>query len=201
MATKTQKGKAYFSFDIEADGPGSSVNSMLSIGIYAFDRNGKKIDIFQRNIVPPPNRIMDEATKKEFWDKHPKMWKFVQTNQVSAFQCMKDLGEFYLSIKQKGYASIEWVAFPAAYDWQWLNTYYSEFGSKNKPYIGFKATCASTLFNYYCKLHKIKSKKDRDALWDELKEDQNTTHNSLDDAMCQGRVFFNLITKKMKIKL
>ena len=191
MVNKTQK--LFLSFDIEADGPSPSRNSMLSIGISGLNENGQEIISYQRNIAPHPNRVVDQRTKIEFWDKNPEIYKFVTSNQVSAEQCMKEIIELYNKLKNQGY-KISWIARPAAYDWQWLNSYYHDFGPEDKPWIGFKATCISTALDIYSKINNL-SNEAWDQLIVELSQGEKMTHNPLDDARYQARVYYNLMKK------
>lgn len=188
----------YLSFDIEADGPSPSVNSMVSIGIYGFNGVGDEVVSYQRNIKPCSNRIVDIPTKERFWDKNPDALNFVQTDQVSAEECMSEISDLYKGLKEKNY-KIVWVARPSAFDWQWLNCYYNEFGPDDKPNIGFSASCISTAFWIYCQQNKL-SKEQQKELWKELKGDEDVTHNPLDDARCQGKIMFKLMDK-FKIRL
>jgi hypothetical protein len=183
----------YLSFDIEADGPSPSVNSMVSIGIYGFDGTGNEVVSYQRNIVPPENRIVDIPTKERFWDKNPEALKFVQTNQVSAEKCMSEIAELYKKYKDDNY-KIVWVARPSAFDWQWLNCYYNEFGPDDKPNIGFSASCISTAFWIYCRQNNL-SKDEQKELWNELKGEEEVTHNPLDDARCQAKIMIELMNR------
>jgi hypothetical protein len=102
---------------------------------------------------------------------------------------MRDLTRFYDDLKAKGY-SVKWVARPAAYDWQWLNTYYHEFRPAGHKKIGFKAHCISTLMWVYCEQNPDYG--DYDALMKELTEGLEMTHNPLDDARYQSKMAFNL---------
>jgi hypothetical protein len=184
--------KLYLSFDIEADGPSPTVNSMLSIGIYGFNGRGDEVVSYQRNIEPLRNRIMDKQTKEDFWDKNPEMYEFIRTNRISPQQCMSEIADIYN--KYKNTHKITWVAWPSAYDWQWLNSYYHEFGPNDKPDIGFSAKCISTALWIYCKQNGL-SKRQEKELWTELRGCESVTHNPLDDSRCQGKVMFGLMDK------
>lgn len=187
----------YLSFDIEANGPCPSVNSLVSIGIYGFDNNKLKIVEYQRNIIPHPSRVIDEKNKKEFWDVNPGAFAFVQTNQVSAETCMAEIATLYQKMIDLGYdpkKGIKWVARPGGYDWQWLNCYYNEFGPKNKPYIGFKPFCLSTAIDFYTKFMKLNAEEEN-QLWKDMKGNEKITHNPLDDARCQARMMQVLYQK------
>lgn len=185
---------AYLSFDIESDGPCPSTNSMISIGIFVFNGKGEKITTFQRNIIPHATRKADPVTKK-FWDKHPKIVEFMKTDQVSAEQCMSDLSEFYKSIKLTYKPT--WMARPSAFDWQWVNTYYREFGHPDRVDIGYSSMCVSTLLWAYKAINP-------DVKWNvlmkELEEGLVGDHNPLNDAKCQAMVALN-ICDKLKIRL
>ena len=80
--TGVDKEVLYLSFDIEADGDSPVLNSMLSIGIYGFDKNGKGVVEFQRNMYPHPSKVVDKRSISEFWERIQKAWSFVKTNQI-----------------------------------------------------------------------------------------------------------------------
>ena len=184
------EGVVYLSFDIEADGDAPSVNNLLSIGIFAFDSSGSEVTTYQRNLFPHPTKVADERCIREFWDKHPEVSAFVKTNQVSPEQCMQEIADFYTGLKTK-FAKIKWVARPAAYDWQWLNCYYHEFGPADKPSIGFKARCISTMFDVY-KSNNQMTQEEEDAAWNEMTAGYAMTHNPLDDAKFQAVLYIGL---------
>ena len=192
------KPKLYASFDIEADGSSPANNSMLSNGIVFFNSNGTEIKSFQRNIKPLPDKTQEKRCMTEFWDKFPDVWKFVNSNQITAIEFCQELETILLEL-EKTYQII-WVASPAAYDWQWLNSYYDKFKSQNAPNIGFSAKCVSTLFWTYCRLNKINAKEDQEKLRETLSEGFKHTHNPEDDAREQGKMFINLC-KLMNIPL
>lgn len=188
----------YLSFDIEADGPAPSVNNMMSIGIWGFNGDGDEVVSYQRNLKDAPGHVLDVPTKERFWDKNPEALAFVQKDQVEPQVCMKEIADMYNKYKEEGYR-ITWVARPAAYDWQWVNCYYNEFGPLDKPNIGFSCSCISTAYWLYCQQNGL-SKQESKALWNELKGDEEVTHNPLDDARCQGKILLGLM-KKYGIKL
>ena len=103
---------------------------------------------------------------------------------------MKEIADMYTKLKSN-FKKIVWVARPAAYDWQWLNNYYKEFGPKNKPNIGFKADCISTMSKVYAKLKKL-NKQQLEEEWKEITEGFEMTHNSLDDAKYQAALYLGL---------
>jgi hypothetical protein len=185
----------FLSFDIEADGPNPAQNSMVSIGIWGFTPQGKEVVSYQRNIEPHPTRVADQRTKEEFWDKNPEIKKFVQTNQISAEKCMREIGKLYTDLQGKGY-KITWVARPSGYDWGFLNVYFHTFhpDQAKKPWIGFSAKCISSVLWGY-ELANNLSADEKNSLWDELTEKAPFTHNPLDDAKFQGKLLINMMKK------
>ena len=187
----------YASFDIESDGSIPCKNSMLSFGMVLFNAAGEEIRRYQRNIIPLPGHKQEQRCMDEFWSKHPDVCKFVNSDTVDASTFVREL-EVILH-EYKDYR-INWIANPAAFDWQWLKNYYDQFRSSDKaPDIGFSAKCISTLFWAYCASNGIEGAR-KQALSKELSEGCQHTHNPEDDAREQGRMFFNLC-KLMKIPL
>lgn len=187
--TTTPNQVVSFSFDIEADGQSPALNSMLSIGIVAYNESGKEIDTFQINLEPIPGHVQEERCMREFWDKEPEAWKFVNTNRVPAERAIMALEEW---LKKYNQFTWNWIARPASYDWMWLKYYHEKFGSVNRRDIGYQCICLSTIFKTYCILNRIK---DKEAFEKELTTGEEVTHNPLDDARYQGKLFFELKKK------
>ena len=184
------KQKIYLSFDIEADGDTPMLNNMLSFGIVAFNSSGQEIGTFQKNLYPLEGHRADEKCMKEFWNQIPEIWKFVNTDQVLARTAIRKLTDFLLSLIGND-NELVWIAYPSAYDWQWIKNYYEKFKPSYAPQIGYTAKCISTMFWSYCLQNHLDSKEKKE-LWKELTEALPHTHNPLDDAREQGRGFFNL---------
>uniref|UniRef100_A0A6C0EB13 Exonuclease domain-containing protein n=1 Tax=viral metagenome TaxID=1070528 RepID=A0A6C0EB13_9ZZZZ len=192
MTEIVEKEKVYLSFDIEADGQSPAYNSMLSLGIVGFKTNGDEVFEWQKNLKPEADKHMEQRCWNEFWSKHPEQWKFVNTNQVSVEEGMLDLSA-KLKELNKTY-KFDWVARPSAYDWQWLKYNYEKTRETHADMfnIGYTAKCLSALWWSYCKRNKLTSEQ-KNTLWKKLEGDTTVTHNSLDDARAQGRVFVGLM--------
>ena len=182
--------KLYLSFDIEADGDTPMQNNMLSFGIAAYDSSGKEVGFLQRNLIPLEGHVADERCMREFWDKNPEAWEFVNQNRVPAQMAMKDLADFLMQFVEQG-LELVWLAYPSAYDWQWIKNYYEAYKPESAPQIGYSAKCISTMFWFYCLQNGLSSDKKK-QLWKELTENLPHSHNPLDDARQQGIGFFNL---------
>jgi hypothetical protein len=195
LDAESAKGTVCLSFDIEADGDAPSNSNMLSIGIVAFDCTGSWKATFQRNLFPHSTKVPDQRCMEEFWAKNPVASAFVKTNCVTPEQGMRELGEFFTTLKAKtGNAKFWWVARPASYDWQWLNCYYHEFGPKEKPSLGFKARCISTMYDIYKEIHDLDGAAES-AAWAEMTAGQAMTHNPLDDAKFQAVLYMSLCNR------
>lgn len=196
--SKKSKQAVYLSFDIEADGPSPQSNNMLSIGIVGFVKTAHGNNIvadWQSNILPLDNHKADQKTMDEFWAKVPEMWKFVNTNQVTATDVIKEITNLYKELAYKYH--VVWVAWPGAYDWQWLNYYYQYVNDSlngELPYIGFQAKCISTMFWVYTNANNINGQAKND-LFTELCEGNVCDHNPNHDAHAQGIAFMNLANK------
>lgn len=181
--------KRWFSVDIEADGSCPRLSNMRSIGIVVYNDQGDELESWERNLFTVPTFCEEEETMVEFWEKHPGAWKHVNTNQIPPQLAMEELKDLYL--RHGGSAAVEWVAKPAAYDWQWVNSYYCQFKKKDWPSIGFKATCISTIKSTLVNFIGVTDEarwKGMESIWttDLPKE----SHRALDDARYQGAVFF-----------
>lgn len=204
MSSKS-KHVLVLSFDIEADGDSPACNSMRSIGIAAKDEEGKKYE-FYRTLIPLEGHVVDKRCKEEFWDKNPEAWAEVNKNPVSPGLAMIDLNEWLKELRNT--FELQWVAYPAAYDWQWLNYYFCAFRPlmEDQVDIGFDVICLKTMFNeawmtlrHYMPFQRSKSQfKDKISMAHLF-----TAHNALDDAKRQLVMFHSLsrITSEVRIKL
>lgn len=189
MASST---KLYAHFDIEANGKCPGTASMLSLGIVFRTADGTDVDTFQRNLFAREDRGVEERCMREFWDKQPEAWKFVNTGRVAPWTAMADLATLLRKLQTT--FKIVWVARPAAYDWQWLKTYYDTFAPEGSPNIGFSAQCLSTLWWGYRKSTGM-SDDEAQALWDSMGGAASMTHNPLDDAAFQANIWHGLCAR------
>ena len=188
----------YLSFDVEADGPDPSHNNMLSLGIYGFTKNKTEVFTWLKNFYPRPNKAPNHECMLNFWSKNPDAWAFVNTNRVDPIDAFVDLAIKLRDLVSFHRYRLEWVGFPASYDWQWVNVYYQDMllahPEHNFGSIGHKATCASTLWTYCIKFNNLTSTQEND-LWNECSEGLKSNHTSLVDAKMQGIIFYNLMCK------
>lgn len=190
------ENRIYAHFDIEADGPSPAINNMISIGISFQTSDGKEIARFLGDIKPLLNHKPDEQTLEEFWFKNENNkneWKRIKENAKDYMVIMKELDDILKFLASKNY-KIHWVANPAAYDWQWLKYYFElySFNSKEPTFnIGYSAECSSTMRRIYRQINKM-SQQDWDQKVKAIVGRDELTHNSLEDARDQAKVYYFL---------
>ena len=87
----------YISCDVETDGPAPGLNSMLSIGCAAFDKNGKMISTFSANLEELEGSSADEDTAA-WWLTQPEAWKACRENTYPPKEVMVRLNDWVLDL-------------------------------------------------------------------------------------------------------
>lgn len=150
-----ERKKIFISFDVEADGPSPAINNCLQIAFVACRYHEKPdpenksewlIDTLDLCLLPQVRKSPDEATMRDFWSKYPDILQKILENGKSASTQMRALSDWLIGL-EKEYEIDKWVAKPAAYDWQWLNSiyYFYTFSNDNRYNLPFKAECISTI--------------------------------------------------------
>lgn len=145
--------KVYISFDVETDGPCPYNNNCIQMGFAVInDVDGTLVDINNRTpwlletrswcLKPLDGHIPSEGTMSNFWSKHKEIYEMIQKNSSDVKTCMIELSNWVKLLQTK--FDIIWIAKPASFDWQWLNSYYNCYGPDDRPSIGYKATCISS---------------------------------------------------------
>jgi hypothetical protein len=178
---------AYLSFDVETDGPSSSLHSMLSLGITLILPNGTELDAFEVNILEREGAIQDPSTMK-FWEENKSAWLACHQNAVSPFDAMTSLATFYTKWHKK--YKLVWMAQPACFDWMFVKNYYTMYAPPDAPDIGYKATCMSSIRDNAIRSHII-SNEEYTKLYNSVRND--FVHCALADAKHQGEVFVKLL--------
>lgn len=183
----------YAHFDVEADGPSPAINNMVSFGILFTDETGKQLESLQMDLKPLPNHYPDQRTMDEFWSKNQEEWDRIKRNAMEPRIAMLALNMILQKFATAG-AEVEWVANPAAYDWQWINYYWWHPSVRTQDFvdIGYSTVCQSTMRREYKRRHNLTGDQMKDliAQWTEGLE---MTHNPLDDARYQAAIFFHLM--------
>lgn len=193
---QTTKPLLYLSFDIEADGPAPGINSMLSLAFCGFVLENecttyRKVFQWESNLKPM-NDCMPDPDTMNWWnkDENKEAFEYVRQNQRDPLEAFQDLHKEILVLQQT-YKIIP-GAWPAAYDWQWINYYFHRLLKCNP--LGFSARCISTLGWHEVKNANPGAKFD----WTSYKDGAVHTHKAIDDANEQGIIWMNILIKMLK---
>src|SRR5207244_4456813 len=126
---------AYFSADVETDGPIPGPFSMLSFAIvYAGSFNGKRFDrpqnyetYFYKELTPISDQFQEEALKVNGLDRDRllKQGGVPEQVMVEAYQWVKKIA---------GEDNPVLVAYPLSFDWSWLYWYFIRYSSEGSPF-------------------------------------------------------------------
>ena len=175
------------------------LNNLLSIGIVGLEaESGKIVFEFEANIKPLDNHVQDIQCMKSFWlkPKQQKAWNYLQTNQKPYTQIFEELS---LALNNLAlYYKIEFVAYPACFDWMFFKCYYelAKSTSTNKESfydIGYECLCISTLWDNYKKSHNINSNEANKMFRDLGEFNENVNHYAIEDARVQGKFYYKLL--------
>lgn len=181
----TKKPLLFLSFDIEADGPAPGLNSMLSMGWAGFTENGNLVFTYEANLTELPDAHPNTDTMK-WWSlpENQVAWNYVHQNQRNP----RDIfGEFARIVErlQTDYKLVP-VAWPASYDWQYINYYFHRFAGYNP--LGFSSMCIKS---YLWAMSGNRSPNDKLDVEKYVDPRFPHTHKALDDAKEQGAIFIN----------
>lgn len=178
--------EVYVITDIEADGPCPGVNSMLSFGSVAVDRDGKELGAFYTNLNLLEGAVPDPDTM-DFWNRNPEAWKASRVDPADPEQAMKSYAYWINSLKQ--YGKPIFCGEPAGFDFTFIYWYLLRFGC-GKPFshsaLDIKTLAMAALKCYYSDAVKRNFPKE----W--FNPAARHTHNALDDAREQAYIFIQI---------
>lgn len=194
MSTKTTElasTDAYFSADVETDGPIPGPYSMLSFAlVYAGSFDG-------RNFVRPTSY---EASL--YVELKPISDRFevaaLRVNGLDRSRLLREGQEPGLAMT----AASEWVharakgaqpvlvAYPVSFDWTWLYWYFVSFSKTGSPFAHSK--CFDLKTAYAVKAGVPISQAGASRVPEELRSRRPHTHHALDDAIEQAEMFANV---------
>lgn len=182
---------AYFSADVETDGPIPGPYSMLSFAlVFAGSFDGARFEkpkdwrnFFHTELRPISNEFEPEALAVSGADR----------------ERLKEHGEDPANAMTR---ATEWVrriaagrrpilvAYPLSFDWTWLYWYFIRFSRIGSPFN--HSGCYDLKTAYAVKARRPVSCSGRDQLLPELRSALNHTHRPLDDATEQADIFAKL---------
>lgn len=188
---------AYFSADVETDGPIPGRFSMLSFGlVYAGEFDGHQFhrphefnDIFYTEIQPISEEFENEALAVNKLDRE----KIKHSGKAPEI-AMRDAAHWVEKISAGRNPVL--VAYPLAFDWTWLYWYFSAFTSKGSPF-GY-SQCYDLKTAFATKAELPISLSGRSRLPTAIKSTRPHTHHAIDDAVEQAEIFANIFEWKRK---
>lgn len=186
--------KVFGHFDIEADGPTPVTSNMINIGIVFTDENGK---VLGEICVDLKQRIgfKGDADTISWWS-HPDRineYNRILNEGIDPIAAMHLINTKILEVTNG--KKLVWVARPAAYDWMFLKCYWDLYKNANpNAYdIGFSATCLSSIREVWKAFSGLSGAAQIDEYFRRWTQDLVMTHNGLDDARYQARIYHGIV--------
>lgn len=182
---------AYFSADVETDGPIPGPFSMLSFAlVYAGRFDGKVFTrptsyerSFYRELQPISKNFQADALSINGLDRD----YLCENGHLPALA----MAEAYEWIRQiAGNAKPVLVAYPLSFDWAWLYWYFVQYSKFGSPF-GY-SRCFDIKTALAVKSRTTISEAGRSRLPKGLVSDRIHTHHALDDAVEQAEIFANV---------
>lgn len=175
----------YVSTDIEADGPIPGDFSMLALGSVVFDDSGKEISSFYARLHPLEGARQDPDTMA-WWAKHPEAWAEITAEPRSpAHEVMPRYCSWLKQLPGKPV----FVGYPASYDFMFVYWYLQHFAGESP--FGFQALDIKTYAMVVLGTpFRGTTKRTMPKQW--FADAPQHTHQPLDDAREQGKLFFEV---------
>jgi len=182
---------AYFSADVETDGPVPGPFSILSFGlVYAGSFGGKRFErptdyacSFYRELKPISDAFEPEALRVNGIDR-------VRLCQEGALpkNVMTEAGRWVKNVA--GSRRPVLVAYPLSFDWTWLYWYFVRFSAEGSPFSHSRCFDVKTAMAVKAGIPICEAGRAR--LLPMLRSDRAHTHHALDDATEQAEIFANV---------
>lgn len=182
---------AYFSADVETDGPIPGPYSILSFAIvYAGTYDGERFVrprsyelTFYKELKPISEDFQEEALQINRLDRLRlcREGELPQAAMTEASRWVKECA---------GQAKPVLVAYPLSFDWTWLYWYFIRFSADGSPF-GY-SRCFDIKTALAVKAGLPVSEAGRSRLGSDLLSKRQHTHHALDDAIEQAEIFANI---------
>jgi DNA polymerase III alpha subunit (gram-positive type) len=184
------KEEAYFSVDVETDGPIPGDNSMLSFGAALFDKSGNLQSTFYANLETLPGAKQNQETMK-WWSQNE--YAYNATRQGT--QPPKLVMERFVKWVESHPVKPVFVGYPAGFDFLFMYWYMMHFVGRS-PFsfsaLDIKSYAMAVLKTEYRK----STKRNMPKHW--FPEEKHS-HIALDDAIEQGKLFINILKENLGI--
>lgn len=178
---------AYFSADVETDGPIPGVYSILSFAlVYAGRFDGRSFEranldcAFYRELRPISESYQTEALQINGLDRDKLL--LMGEDPVAA---MTEASSWVRGIAGPDRAVL--VAYPLSFDWSWLYWYFIRFSRDGSPFG--HSRCFDIKTAVAVKAGIPVAQAGRSQLPDSLRSHRRHSHNALDDAREQAEIF------------
>lgn len=172
----------FISVDIEADGGLLGTNSMVSLGMAAFDSAGNLISTFYRNLEKIPEGEVEERCMQDFWEQHPERWVEANENPEPIVKVLHDFLEWKNTLPSGPQL---FIAKPTVYDGGWISWYLTKFTSFNSFKLRWLdlGTIRFVLNSIGGTTNGLRTREGQ------IVKSNPKPHHALEDALEQGRVF------------
>jgi len=185
--------EVFVSIDIESDGPAPGLNSMLALGAVAFLQDETELRSWYATLLALPDAQENPETMA-WWQTQEGAWVEVNTGQVQPEYALPDFAAWCTDLPGKPVA----VAWPAAFDFAFVNYYLHRFCGMNP--LGFGALDIRSYANDLARhpgYYGISEASVR-GLAGEIDKHGLRPHVAVDDAREQGRLFMALRRAAMR---
>ena len=189
--SRETKVDAYFSADVETDGPIPGPFSILSFAIvYAgsfdgtrFQRPQKYDQTLYKELTPISDNFEPEALRVNGLDR--------ARLSVEGDSPERAMTEAFRWVKHTaGRAHPVLVAYPLSFDWTWLYWYFIRFSADGSPFD--YSRCFDIKTALAVKAGIPISEAGRSRILPSLRSKRPHTHHALDDAIAQAEIFANV---------
>ncbi len=182
---------AYFSADVETDGPIPGPFSMLSFAIvyagsfdgHRFERPASYEHTFYRELQPISDQFEPEALRVNGLNRER-----LSIEGQSPKTAMLDACGWIRRIASR--ANPVLVAYPLSFDWTWLYWYFIRFSTEGSPFD--YSRCFDIKTALAVKAQIPISQAGRSRIHPSLRSKRAHTHHALDDAIEQAELFANI---------
>jgi len=186
---------AYFSADVETDGPIPGPYSMLSFALVhagSFDgseysRPGQFDTTFYAELKPISESFEPEALAVNGLDRNR-----LAREGADPREALTRAAEWVRRIAAGRRPIL--VAYPLSFDWTWMYWYFVNFSKSGSPFN--HSGCFDLKTAYAIKAGVPIARAGRDQMRHELLTERPHTHNALDDAIQQAELFANVFEWK-----
>ena len=186
---------AYFSADVETDGPIPGPYSMLSFAfVYAGSFDGKRFDrprdyeqVLYKELKPISERFQEEALRINGLDRS-RLCREGENPENAMTEASRWIR------RTAGKAKPVLVAYPLSFDWSWLYWYFIQYSEDGSPFD--YSRCFDIKTALAVKASVPISEAGRSRLQPSLLSRREHTHHAIDDAIEQAEIFANIFEWK-----